>query len=145
MRALALAALVGLAAPAEAICLRDRGPRTIDVVAELGANSDMATAIDILFVASPAALDRLPKTGPEWFASRAALIAGLGPVISIVSLQIPPGSLATVQRPRGICRPAAVLVFANMISARGTAVMTLADDGTLRVRPTDLLWTPKQP
>ena len=73
MRALALAALVGFAAPAEAICLGDRGPRTIEVVAEPGANSDTATAIDIVFVSTSDAASLLPKTGPEWFARRAAL------------------------------------------------------------------------
>lgn len=142
MRALALAAVIGLAAPAEAICLRDRGPETIDVVTEVGANNDMATAIDIVFVSTADADQSMPKSGPEWFAKKAALLAGHGPAITVVSLQLPPAATTTVRRPKGVCRPASVLVFANMLSAGGQPAMTLTGDGALRIRATHIDWTP---
>jgi type VI secretion system protein len=145
MRALALAALIALATPAGAVCFRDHGPRTIEIEAVMGANGNSATAIDIVFVSTPEAAALLPRTGTQWFANRAALQAGLGKAISVVSLQIPPASIDTLRRPKGVCRPLSVLVFANMLSAAGQPVLTLTGDGTLQIRETDLVWTPKQP
>ncbi len=50
---------------------------SISIQADVDANQDNATAIDIVLVYDQTALSLLPKTGPEWFAKKAALLLSL--------------------------------------------------------------------
>ena len=47
--------------------------RQLNVVAEIGANQNMAIALDVVFVFDKTALPLQPKTGLDWFATKQAL------------------------------------------------------------------------
>ena len=94
--------------------------RELSVSATLGANSDSATALDIVFAFDDTTRDALPKTGPEWFAAKQALLAGYGPALAVTSLQVPPATNAgPVALPDGFRRAVAVYSYANYIAATG--------------------------
>ena len=80
-----------------AAIIQPSGPRTsvaeLRVIAEPEANSNSATALDIVFVYDTKALDQLPKSGPDWFARKAQLLALFPNGIEVVSLQVPPATL----------------------------------------------------
>ena len=95
--------------------------RSVRATALAGANLDSATALDLVFVYSAQATPLLPRTGPEWFANKPGLLAGLGPAIAVVELQLPPlTTVAEVPLPQGP-RPLAVYSFANYIAPAGQA------------------------
>jgi type VI secretion system protein len=95
---------------------------SVRVAAPPGANLDSATALDLVFVYDKNSLAMLPKTGPEWFAQKQALINGLGPSIDVVSLQVPPATMVVpVQLPKRAGDAVAVYGFANYQSADGQA------------------------
>ena len=109
--------------------------RAIQIVAEPNANQNSATAIDIVFVYDPAALTRLPKTGPEWFAKKAALAIGLGDAIDTVSLQVPPATVINdVALPKRARKAVTVYCYANYISASGQAMGNLTGYKQVRIR-----------
>lgn len=95
--------------------------RKLQVVAPLGANQNTATAMDVVFVYDSTAQATLPKTGPEWFAAKQALLAGLALSVDVVSLQIPPGSaLQEVALPKNYYyKSVAVYSYVNYLSPAG--------------------------
>ena len=94
----------------------------VQVSAEIGANEDTATAIDIVFVYDSAALAVLPKTGPLWFANKADLQAGLGPAIDILSLQVLPASVLTAPvLPHRHAAALGVYSFVDFLDSAGQA------------------------
>lgn len=120
---LVAAALLGGCAAVEK--LLGIGPHTalrkLQVVAQLNANQNMATAMDVVFVYDATAQATLPRTGPEWFAAKQALLAGLALSVDVVSLQIPPGStVQEVALPRHYYyKSVAVYSYVNYISPAG--------------------------
>lgn len=94
--------------------------KQVQLVAELGANQDSATAIDLVFVYDDNARNLLPKTGPEWFANKAALLASLTLALDVVSLQVPPASsVPVVPLPGRHHKALAVYSYVNFLSPAG--------------------------
>lgn len=93
--------------------------KRIDVVADVNANRNMATALDIVFVYDPAAAALLPRTGPEWFERKAALVSGLASAIDVVSLQVPPAMRFEVQMPKNRGKAIGVYSYANYVEPAG--------------------------
>ncbi len=73
--------------------------RSIQLAAEINANQNTATNIDIAFLYDDQAVALLPKTGPEWFEKKQALMLSMATSIEVVSLQMPPATLANVSLP----------------------------------------------
>jgi len=106
------------------------GPKTasvsqIKVVAEINANQSSATQLDVVFVYDATAAALLPKTGPEWFDKKAALLAGAADSIDVASLQVPPATIADVRLPGRHSKATGVYVFANYLSPSGQAVSNI--------------------
>lgn len=123
-RAAGLGITALLACMVLASCSLFSGPKTtslsqIRVVAEVNANQDSATELDVVFVYDSDAMAQLPKTGPQWFDSKAALMAGVASAIDVVSVQIPPATLADVRLPARHSSAIAVYVYANYLSTAG--------------------------
>ena len=94
----------------------------VRVAAPPGANLDSATALDLVFVYDKNSVALLPKTGPEWFAQKQALLNGLGLSIDVVSLQVPPATVVDpVRLPKRAGDAVAVYGFADYLSADGQA------------------------
>jgi type VI secretion system protein len=91
----------------------------IKVVAEVGANQNAATQLDIVFVYDSNVVAMLPTTGPDWFQKKDALTAGLANGLDVVSLQVPPATLATASLPKRHGKAIDVYVYANYLSAAG--------------------------
>jgi type VI secretion system protein len=68
----------------------------------------------------------LPKTGPAWFAQKAALLNGLGRTADVVSLQLPPATVTPdVQLPGHHKKAVAVYGFANYQAPDGQGRLDL--------------------
>jgi type VI secretion system protein len=101
--------------------------KTLRVIAQPGANLDSATALDLVFVYDPASTALLPKTGPAWFAQKAALLNGLGRNADVVSLQLPPATVVdSVALPARGSKAIAVLGFANYLAPDGQGRIDLS-------------------
>ena len=115
-------------------------PRTpinnIKIIAQLGANQNVATAIDIVFVYDTTSTSMLPKSGPDWFSNKAALMSGLATNIDVVSLQIPPATTLTVPLPDRYSHAVAVYSSANYITAGGQPVGNLTPYETMMIQLT---------
>jgi len=98
---------------------------SIQVVAELNANQNTATAIDLVFIYDSQALTLLPANGPEWFAKKAALQLSLATNINVVSLQVPPAKVVSVPLPLGHSKAVGVYAFVNYLSVSGQALGNL--------------------
>lgn len=112
--------------------------KSVRVVAELGANGDSATALDLVFVYDASALPVLPKTGPEWFAGKRALQANLATAIDVVPLEVPPATvIAAAPLPRRHGKAIAVYAYPNYVAAAGQAVgnLTPFKRPTVRLMP----------
>jgi type VI secretion system protein len=109
---------------------------SIRVVADSHANSDSATALDILFVYDSASVAALPKSGPEWFDKKGALARGLGSAIDIVALRIPPGYQTGVSLPANHASAIRVLSFADFLSPEGQPAGELTRYKSLTIRLT---------
>lgn len=110
--------------------------RHIEVVAEDGANQAVATAIDIVFVYDTTSVSLLPKSGPEWFDRKAALVASLAKSIDVVSLQVPPVTTVDVALPKRAGKAIGVYSFANYIPAAGQPMANLTPYKTMTIRLT---------
>ncbi|RCS59522.1 hypothetical protein [Parvibium lacunae] len=109
--------------------------RTISIQADTDANQNSATAIDIVLVYDQAALSQLPQTGPEWFTKKAALTAGLGDAMKVVSLQIPPAKLIDdVPLPKHAKKAVAVYCYTNYLSIGGQAMGDLTNFKKVRIK-----------
>lgn len=100
--------------------------KTLNIVAELDANQNMGTEVDLVFVFDKNAAAVLPKTSPDWFANRDALQAGLASGIAVLGVQVVPGSTVTNQPlPGGYGKAVYVYSYASYVSAGGQAVANL--------------------
>lgn len=100
--------------------------KTLNIVAELDANQNMGTEVDVVFVFDKNAVAILPKTSPDWFASRDALQAGLASGIAVLGVQVVPGSTVTNQAlPSGYGKAVYVYSYASYVSADGQAVANI--------------------
>ncbi|MGF7187833.1 type VI secretion system protein [Robbsia andropogonis] len=91
----------------------------IKIVAEVNANQNAATQLDVVFVYDSNVTAMLPATGPDWFQKKGALMAGLATAIDVVSLQVPPATLSTAKLPKRHGKAIGVYVYANYLSAAG--------------------------
>lgn len=100
--------------------------RGVTVVAQNAANNATATAIDLVFVYDASATALLPRTGPDWFAHRAALLPSLGPKVEAVSVQLPPNqSAAPVPMPARYKKALVVYCYVNFVAPAGQGVADL--------------------
>ena len=117
---LALTATVSAQDPSAAL-------RHVEVSADADANQGSATAIDLVFFYDRAGVAVAPKTAPEWFAQKSALLSRLGSTIDVVSLQLPPGTaLSAVALPSRHRRAVTVQLYANYIATDGQPVLNLS-------------------
>jgi type VI secretion system protein len=123
-----LAALAGCSTTPETVI------GSIRVVAEQGANQDVATALDIVFVYDTTSAGLLPKSGPDWFDKKASLMAGLATGIDVVSLQVPPLTTVDVPLPKRAKKAIGVYSYANYITAAGQPMGNLTPYKTMTIR-----------
>lgn len=64
--------------------------RTLSVSANMMANQDMATAVDLLFVRDKDLVKKLPTDGLVWFQQRQRWLDNNPGVLTLVSIEIPP-------------------------------------------------------
>lgn len=105
-----------------AACSTPAPPTTItaiQVVGEVGANTNSATAIDVVFVYDSKVLGLLPEKGPDWFDKKDALTKALATSIDVVPLGVPPMTLASVALPARYQEAIGVYSYANYLSAAG--------------------------
>jgi type VI secretion system protein len=95
--------------------------RSVSVSADLGANSGSGTQLDIVVVYGSGAVEKLPKTGPEWFRLRMDLKRSLGKDIEIFSVEpVSPEEPFVVDMPRKVRKKGlAVYAFANYVAPEG--------------------------
>lgn len=99
---------------------------SLGVIATDDANSNMATALDVVFVYSTDAEAILPKSAPAWFAHRDGFIAAAPTDLDVVSLQIPPAFvMRRVTLPARHAKALQVVVYANYIAAGGQNELVL--------------------
>lgn len=100
--------------------------RSIRIAAQPGANVDSATLIDVAFVYAVDGAGQMPKTSPEWFAQKDAVIAGLGASIDVVTAGVPPGKLLDpLKLPSRHGKAVAVYAYARYVSSNGQARIDL--------------------
>lgn len=116
--------------------------KSIQISAQINANQNTATAIDLIFVYDSNALLLLPKTGPDWFEKKAALLNGLATNIDVVSLQVPPITLMDVALPARYGKAIAVYSFANYLSVDGQSFGNLTPYKSVQIvlTPTTVLY-----
>lgn len=110
---------------------------TLKVIAEPGADQNSATALDVVFVYDAAAIEILPKTGPAWFQTKAALRAASPRAFDVVELQIPPEYALNVALPKRSGQALRVVAYANYISEAGHPALNLTDakHAVIRLKP----------
>ena len=108
--------------------------RSVDVVAQVDANQNSATAHDIVFVFDEAALEQLPATSPEWFKRKSLLTDELGNAIGILSLEITPGSVIKPSLPPKHDQAIAVFSYAYYMDRAGHPRGTLTGFRRVRIR-----------
>lgn len=123
---LALLLLANLAGCSSVNKLLGRTPTTtlsrLRVAAPPGANLNSAVQLDLVFLYDAKDEAMLPKTGPEWFAQKVALINGLGSSAEVVHLEIPPAQVIDrVSLPKRAGKAVGVYAYANYLSADGQA------------------------
>lgn len=97
------------------------------------ANQNSATRVDAVFVYSAQVQALLPKSAPEWFATKQSLIAAAGAGLEVVSADIAPAMVYTLPLPKRHRRAVAVLVYTNVASPDGQAVRNIAASRKMRI------------
>jgi len=112
--------LVGIGPPGPAL-------RSLKVSADPGANLGNATRLDVVVAFSTKADAGLPKTGPEWFQKRDALLAEFPKDLVVVSLEVPtPSPEFEAELPSGTrSRAMTVHAFADYAAKQGWPALTL--------------------
>jgi type VI secretion system protein len=118
--------LAGLAGCGAVNKLLGRTPTTtlssVRVAAPPGANLNSAVQLDIVFLYDAASAAMLPKTSPEWFGQKVALLNGLGQAIDVVHLEVPPAQVIDpVTLPRRAGKAVGVYAYANYLTKEGQA------------------------
>ncbi|MFZ6675477.1 hypothetical protein [Undibacterium sp. Xuan67W] len=116
--------------------------KNVQISAMINSNQNTATAIDLVFIYDSNALLLLPKTGPEWFEKKNAIINGLANSVDVVSLQVPPITLMDVVLPTRHGKAIAVYSFANYLSVDGQSFGNLTPYVTVQIvlTPTNVLY-----
>lgn len=91
----------------------------IQVIGEVQANTNSATALDIVFVYNSNVIALLPATGPDWFEKKQALMKGLATSIEVMSLEVPPMTLLNPGLPANAGKAVGVYGYANYLTAAG--------------------------
>ncbi len=133
-----MAGWVGLGGPPKAD-LRD-----LRLVSDIGANRNSATRVDIVLVFEQSAIGSLPKTAPEWFAQKQALLDGMPTALQVLALELPPAHvLDPVPLPDRTGKALAVRAYADMQSSHGQHVLdlTFTKAAELRLRANDYRFT----
>lgn len=100
--------------------------RSLRVIADPDANQDSATRLDLVLVYDARAQDLLPKTAPEWFDQKRALLDGAGSQLGVVSLELPPGTLVDpVALPDGYRKALAAYAYAGYQAKSGQHPLAL--------------------
>jgi type VI secretion system protein len=109
------------------------------VIADVDANQNTATRLDLLVVRDTGLVSSLPRNSPDWFAHKDALIARFGTGMEVVSLELPPGTVIDqVPLPRGFRQADTVVYFANYrdADAHSHGTVRLDHKTTLRLTST---------
>lgn len=123
---LALALLAGCAAIEKELHIEPHSPlRHLLVAAEVRANQDSATDVEVVFVYDVKAVEVLPKTAPEWFANRQALLSELAQAVETVRAGVPPSGLYELPLPPRHRKAVRVYGYANYLVAGGQRVQDL--------------------
>lgn len=115
--------------------------RAVQVIAEANANRNTATALDLVFVYDPAAVDLLPKSGPAWFRAKSELTSAFPRGIEVAGLQIPPAyavdSVALPARHEDAIR---VVAYANYLTEQGQYPINLTEltRAVIRLKPASI-------
>ncbi len=115
----AIKSLVGLGGPAKTEL------ESIQIVAQVDANRNLPTRLDLVFVYDLGVAAQLPKTGPLWFEQKAALLAAWPKKLDLVALEIPPLSQVTPPLPKGYAKAVTVLAYADYLAGAGQPVANL--------------------
>jgi type VI secretion system protein len=115
----ALKNLVGLGGPPKTAL------ESVQIVAEAEANHGLPTRLDLVFVYDPTLAALLPKSGPDWFRQKAALLAAWPLKLEALVLEIPPQSEATPTLPKKAGKALTVLLYADYIAPAGQPVANL--------------------
>jgi type VI secretion system protein len=116
--------------------------RSVQVVAEVNANQNTATALDIVFVYDTTSASMLPKSGPDWFDKKAGLVSGLANAIDVVALQVPPAMTVAVPLPKKYKKAIGVYSYANYLEAAGQPMgnITPYKTATIRLKPDSIVY-----
>jgi len=98
---------------------------SVQIVALADANRNLPTRLDLVFVYDPVLTAQLPKSGPQWFQQKAALLAAWPKKLEVVTLEIPPLSEATPTLPKGYGKADTVLAYADYLASAGQPVANL--------------------
>ncbi len=114
----------------------------VRVVAEVGANQNTGTALDIVFVYDTDANKKMPQTGPEWFAQKNAIKNGAGNKIDIISLEPTPHNIVDVVLPSRASKAIGVYSYANYINPNGQSLGNLTPFKTMTIwlTPTTIVY-----
>ncbi|OYO27461.1 hypothetical protein [Janthinobacterium sp. PC23-8] len=93
--------------------------KSITLVAEVKANGNTATELDIVFIYDSKVLDMMPQLASDWFARKDALMKGLATAIEVVSQGMPPMKVLALPLPKDYARAIAVYGYANTLSTDG--------------------------
>lgn len=117
--------------------------KSIHVMAETDANSNTATALDIVFAYDTTSAGQLPRTGPEWFDKKAALVSALATGIDVVTLQVPPAMSFEVPLPQRHSKAIAVYSYANYLESAGQPMANLTPykKMTIRLTPDNVVYS----
>lgn len=142
MKALVLPALLALLAACSSSPPKT-AVKSIQVLAEINANRNTATALDVVFVYDAASAGMLPKTGPGWFDKKAALVNGLAKSIDVVPLQVPPAMTVKVPLPEKHSKAIGVYSYANYLEAAGQPMgnLTPYKHITIRLTPDNIVYS----
>lgn len=115
----------------------------IKVLADIKANQNAATALDIVFVYDTDSAAMLPRSGPDWFDKKAALVSGLATAIDVVTLQIPPATTVDVPLPERAAKAIGVYSYADYIPAAGQPMgnLTPFKNMTIRLTPDTVVYS----
>ncbi len=100
--------------------------RQVNVSADMDANQVTATTLDLVLFYDRAGADAAPKTAPEWFARKSAIVSRLGQSVDVVSMQVPTGTAPfQAALPSRHRRAVAVQLYANYVAPDGQPALNL--------------------
>jgi hypothetical protein len=108
--------------------------REVTVVAKPAANNGSATSLDLVFVYDATSAATLPRTGPDWFASKSRLEIALGPKIEVASVELPAAqSFSPVPLPTRHKKALVVYCYVNFTAPAGQGVADLTPFKRVRI------------